>query len=345
MVAGDVVLVAEDRGQRLVDHVVAQHEHGLGLVALRALGAVDKVDRGAQALVRRVLEHAVVGELGARVAAALADDLVDVEHLGAARVIAAVQVDARPGVGQVAGQSQGDGGAAEQALVHVDAGVAPGGDAHALEVLPRARAHVLVEVHARAGLGDHAQKRRGGAGLAVLLASRRHDDGDLGALADHDAGVGYLSRAQGNHDRLRAPLAARDLHVARAGGLGLGRVRHGRPHAALHALEEARKREVHVAGTPARRHGQRDVVGSQAVPGLRGGNVDALEGDLGRRGASGPRSRVLLSHHPIAPSISSLMRLFISTAYSIGSSLETGLAKPLTTSVRASASEQPRLMR
>ncbi len=33
-------------------------------------------------------------------------------------------------------------------------------------------------------------------------------------------------------------------------------------------------------------------------------------------------------HYPIAPSISSLIRLFISTAYSSGSSLETGFAKP-----------------
>ena len=39
------------------------------------------------------------------------------------------------------------------------------------------------------------------------------------------------------------------------------------------------------------------------------------------------------------------MRLFISTAYSSGSSFETGLAKPFTTMVRASSSEQPRLMR
>ena len=64
--------------------------------------------------------------------------------------------------------------------------------------------------------------------------------------------------------------------------------------------------------------------------------------DLLKGGSSGVRG---LIHYPIAPSISSLIRLFISTAYSNGSSLETGLAKPLTIMVRASSSEIPRLIR
>ena len=64
--------------------------------------------------------------------------------------------------------------------------------------------------------------------------------------------------------------------------------------------------------------------------------------NLLERGSSGVRG---LFHYPIAPSISSLIRLFISTAYSSGSSLETGLAKPLTIMVRASSSEMPRLIR
>ena len=64
--------------------------------------------------------------------------------------------------------------------------------------------------------------------------------------------------------------------------------------------------------------------------------------DLLKGGSSGVRG---LFHYPIAPSISSLIRLFISTAYSSGSSLETGLAKPLTIMVRASSSEMPRLIR
>ena len=64
--------------------------------------------------------------------------------------------------------------------------------------------------------------------------------------------------------------------------------------------------------------------------------------DLLKGGSSGVG---FLFHYPIAPSISSLIRLFISTAYSSGSSLETGLAKPLTIMVRASSSEMPRLIR
>ena len=64
--------------------------------------------------------------------------------------------------------------------------------------------------------------------------------------------------------------------------------------------------------------------------------------DLLKGGSSGVRG---LFHYPIAPSISSLIKLFISTAYSSGSSLETGLAKPLTIMVRASSSEMPRLIR
>ena len=45
------------------------------------------------------------------------------------------------------------------------------------------------------------------------------------------------------------------------------------------------------------------------------------------------------------PFISSRIRLFISTAYSSGSSFDTGLAKPETIIVRASSSLIPRLIR
>ena len=69
----------------------------------------------------------------------------------------------------------------------------------------------------------------------------------------------------------------------------------------------------------------------KAMPGRRGHRVHVVQ-NVG-------------AHYPIAPSISSLMRLFISTAYSSGSSLETGSAKPFTIIVRASSSEIPRLIR
>ena len=79
------------------------------------------------------------------------------------------------------------------------------------------------------------------------------------------------------------------------------------------------------------------LVHLEPAPSCCGHRVNLLE-----RGGSGVGG---LFHYPIAPSISSLIRLFISTAYSSGSSLETGLAKPLTIMVRASSSEMPRLIR
>ena len=57
-----------------------------------------------------------------------------------------------------------------------------------------------------------------------------------------------------------------------------------------------------------------------------------------------PRAR-LTAPQPTDPSIWSWMSLFISTAYSIGSSLTSGSMNPLTIRVEASASERPRLIR
>ena len=51
------------------------------------------------------------------------------------------------------------------------------------------------------------------------------------------------------------------------------------------------------------------------------------------------------SAHPTDPSICSSISRFISTAYSIGSSLTSGSIKPLTIIVLASASESPRLFK
>ena len=48
---------------------------------------------------------------------------------------------------------------------------------------------------------------------------------------------------------------------------------------------------------------------------------------------------------PTVPSICNSIRRFISTAYSIGSSLTSGSMKPLTIIVAASASLRPRLVR
>ncbi len=54
---------------------------------------------------------------------------------------------------------------------------------------------------------------------------------------------------------------------------------------------------------------------------------------------------LVAGRHPTDPSIWSWISLFISTAYSMGSSLTSGSMKPLTIRVEASASERPRLIR
>ena len=112
VVAGDVVLVAQDDGHGLVDYVVAQDEHALGLVALGAAGAVDEVDGGAQGLAGGVVKGAGLADLGAGVAAALAHDVVDVQDVLAAGVVAAGEVGAGAVAGKVDGAAQGEGASA-----------------------------------------------------------------------------------------------------------------------------------------------------------------------------------------------------------------------------------------
>ncbi len=304
VVAGHVVLVAEDDGHGLVHDVVAEHEHVLGLVALGASRAVHEVDGGAQGLLGRVVEGAGLADLGAGVLAAHAHHVVDVEHLGAAGVVAAAEVDAGAGAGEVAGEAHGHGAAAERVLAHLDAGVLVGADAHALEMLLGiAHAQDLDDGDLRAGLGHDAQERRGGCGgvaggpvdlgriyalgdrCALLAAVDRHDDRRGRALADHDAGVGHGARVgvDVHHDGLLAHGVARDLDVAGIGGLGADPVGDLLAHTALELAEELRQREVDVALAGEARHGEGYVVGAQAVPGLRGRGVHALERD-GRRG-------------------------------------------------------------
>ena len=191
----------------------------------------------------------------------------------------------------------------------------------------------LDDVGGRPALHDDAGER-GGDGIARRVGARRDHHGGLGALADADAriGIGVLPGGGDDHDGVVASGMGGNLDVARFGNARDDPVARLVAQAALDAVEDAR--QAVERGAVLGGHGdlEGDVVHAQVVPGLRGRGVDV--GELHG-----------LGHYPIAPSISSLMRLFISTAYSMGSSLEMGLAKPLTTIVRASASEQPRLMR
>ncbi len=82
--------------------------------------------------------------------------------------------------------------------------------------------------------------------------------------------------------------------------------------------------------------GERRLIHAQKVPGPGGKLID--------------QNRIThiqtpFPVQPMLPFISRRIRLFISTAYSTGSSLETLSAKPLTISARASSSLMPRLIR
>ena len=88
MVADDVFLGTQDKRHRLVDDIIAKHEHGLFLIADGVRRAGLKVDRAAENLLRRVLERAGRVDLALRVLAIMVDDDVDVDRLTAAAEIA-----------------------------------------------------------------------------------------------------------------------------------------------------------------------------------------------------------------------------------------------------------------
>ena len=283
MVALDVVLVAEDHGYGLVDHVVTKDQHVLGLVALGAAGSVDKVDGGAQGLLGGVVQDAVLAHVGDGVLAALAHHVVHVQAILAVREVAQPNVGAGTVAGERDRRAKGHGAAAQRVLANLNAGVVVRVHAHALEVLLRGtNAHDLGDCDMCALLGNHAQERGRGGGSGACAARGNHD-GDRGTRTYHDAGVCDLALVgvDGHHDGLLAHGVRGDLHVAGVGGL------RGHPtgdllaHAALDVREELGERKVHIALARDFGHRERDVIGAQAVPGLRGGLVHAVEHDGG----------------------------------------------------------------
>ena len=87
MVADNIFLGAEDERHRLVDNIVAEHEHGLFLVADGVRRAGLEIDRAAENLLRRILERAGRVDLALRVLAIMIDDNIDVDRLAAAAEI------------------------------------------------------------------------------------------------------------------------------------------------------------------------------------------------------------------------------------------------------------------
>jgi hypothetical protein len=213
-------------------------------------------------------------------------DVVDVEHLGALAEVVALEVDA--GVVALERSSRCPAAVvpcAEEELADLDRCALVRGDADGLEVLVGvALGDDLDEPEARAGLDDDPDEGGGGA-LDVVRAVGDHDDGGVGIVADHDAGVADGARVGVNvHDDGGMVLLARpDLDVGGVGGLGGDPVRHLGAHAGLDPVEQAGEREVDVALAREPRDGEGDVVGLEVVPGLRGRRVDALERDRGLR--------------------------------------------------------------
>ena len=149
-------------------------------------------------------------------------------------------------------------------------------------------------------------------------------------MALDDVRMALGRERQRHHDRplgrrLVGVRAHRDVEVEVDHVLG-GVVRTARRALERVEVERADRREL-----PARLALE---LGQREARRLGGGGLAALReelrlGDLRR------------SHQPIEPSICSSIRRFISTAYSIGSSLTIGSMKPLTISLPASSSERP----
>ena len=213
--------------------------------------------------------------------------------------------------------------------------------------------HVGRAVHAGQVHGCRALLARGGRehdalGLAGLLGQ---PCGGLGAHAAFE-GFRHVVRHFLAHGlvlvaRQRGDVQVRRVHVRLDGAQDGARVGRrfgaGRVHLGLQAgnggVERVRFASKLVGGFHADLRG-----GLKALRQLDGGFVH-VKAMPGRRGHRVHVLQNVGAHYPIAPSISSLMRLFISTAYSSGSSFDTGSAKPFTIMVRASSSEIPRLIR
>ena len=93
VVAGDVVLVAEDDGNGLVVDALVGQQHGFALGAGCALAAVHEVDGAAVDLLGRTGQHAVGVDLALGLAAAVAQLVVKVAHLLAGAQVVSIDGD------------------------------------------------------------------------------------------------------------------------------------------------------------------------------------------------------------------------------------------------------------
>ena len=240
VVAGHVVLVAEDDGHGAVRHALVGKQHRLLLGADGTLAAVHELDGAAQRLLRFARQHAVRVEVAHGAPSSLVRDVVEVALLGGMPQVARVDVEARVVAAQVGVEPRVRAARAQHGVAHLHAGALASYDARVVErdpsVVERLRDG---DVHPRIGAGEHAQShahdaraRRGRIerdGQRQRRArSGHHVDGSRVGSAVHalDAHrcAGALVRARGQHDGLaRHELEVFARLVAHAGGEDVGR--------------------------------------------------------------------------------------------------------------------------
>ena len=121
VVAGDVVLVAQDDGDGLVVDALVGQKHRLALGAGCTLAAVHEVDGAAVDLLGRAGQYAVGVDLALGLATAVAQLVVKVAHLLAGAQVVSIDGDLGGIAQQVAGKAGGAGAGTQDAVLHVDA--------------------------------------------------------------------------------------------------------------------------------------------------------------------------------------------------------------------------------
>ena len=224
MVARDVVLVAQDDGQRLVAHAVTGKQHALVLAALGALAAAHEVDRVAQRLEGVVGQNAGEAHRAQGVLANLAHDMPQVERLRAATQVAGIELESRAIAHEVAAEARGGELRREHVLLHVHARALLRHQAHVVEHLGGVARHHGEEVELGVLLhrDAHAPAARGAERLRGRRVAHKHDRG-LGAGAhddvEHEGGAGDLGHV--HDDGLIGHLACGHLHTAHLAGRSL----------------------------------------------------------------------------------------------------------------------------
>ena len=195
VVARYVVLVAQDGGNRLVDHFLVGEEHRLALGAFRALAAVHQIDRAAQHLAGSVGQNAVGIEVAGGLLAAMAHDVVEVAALIAVPQVARADGGVCTVSAQVARKAGVGLSSAEHAVVDLDARILAGDVSFAVEGEPTLPERVDGRhVHPCVLAGEHAGVQTDDARTGVG-GVKRDVERDGGVLRCHDIDAGHVRLA------------------------------------------------------------------------------------------------------------------------------------------------------